>query len=147
MSIGEGHHDHGHGHDHEHGHGHGHGADDDHDDGVEVPLEDNPIWQQDNVVLHSVGVDIGSSIDLAWLDDLTVAVLGEGGGDVPNELWFVEVGGLTTATKATTGAVDITAREQARSLIVVDGSQQVFTRSGTGWAKVTSGPSELAYSG
>ena len=63
------------------------------------------------------------------------------------EVWFVEVGGLTTATKATTGAVDITAREQARSLIVVDGSQQVFTRSGSGWAKVTSGPSELAYSG
>jgi hypothetical protein len=94
-----------------------------------------------------IGVDIGSSIDLAWLDDLTVAVLGEGGGDVPNDLWFVEVGGLTTATKATTGAVDITAREQARSLIVVDGSQQVFTRSGSGWAKVTSGPSELAYSG
>lgn len=51
MSIGEGH----------HGHGHGHGVDDDHDDGVEVPLEQNPIWQQDNVVLHSVGVDIGSS--------------------------------------------------------------------------------------
>lgn len=25
------------------------------------PLEDNPIWQQDNVTLHSVGIDIGSS--------------------------------------------------------------------------------------
>jgi len=25
------------------------------------PLEDNPIWQQDNVTLHSVGMDIGSS--------------------------------------------------------------------------------------
>jgi ethanolamine utilization protein EutA len=55
MSIGAGHHDHG------HGHGHAHGVDDDHDDGVEMPLEENPIWQQDNVVLHSVGVDIGSS--------------------------------------------------------------------------------------
>jgi ethanolamine utilization protein EutA len=60
MSTGEGHQvDHGHG--HGHGHGHAHGADDDHDDGVEMPLEENPIWQQDNVVLHSVGVDIGSS--------------------------------------------------------------------------------------
>jgi len=56
-------HDHDHGHDHGHGHDHdhGHGIDDEHDDGVEVPLEENPIWLQDNVVLHSVGVDIGSS--------------------------------------------------------------------------------------
>ena len=53
------HHDHDHGHDHDHDHEHG--IDDEHDDGVEVPLEENPIWLQDNVVLHSVGVDIGSS--------------------------------------------------------------------------------------
>jgi ethanolamine utilization protein EutA len=31
-----------------------------HDD-AGLPLEDNPIWQQDNVTLHSVGMDIGSS--------------------------------------------------------------------------------------
>jgi len=59
------HHSHGHDHGHGHGHGHsqgdGHGVDDEHDDGVEIPLEENPIWLQDNVVLHSVGVDIGSS--------------------------------------------------------------------------------------
>lgn len=34
---------------------------DDHDDEPDVPLHDNPIWQQDNVMLRSVGVDIGSS--------------------------------------------------------------------------------------
>src|SRR4051812_36186549 len=27
----------------------------------ELSIEENPIWQQDNVTLHSVGVDIGSS--------------------------------------------------------------------------------------
>lgn len=30
-------------------------------DEPDLPLEDNPIWQQDNVTLHSVGIDIGSS--------------------------------------------------------------------------------------
>ncbi len=35
-------------HDHEH-------------DEPDLPLEENPIWQQDNVTLHSVGIDIGSS--------------------------------------------------------------------------------------
>jgi ethanolamine utilization protein EutA len=50
-----------HGLDHQDGHGHhGHGHDD-HDHGPEIPLEENPLWLQDNVVLHSVGVDIGSS--------------------------------------------------------------------------------------
>ncbi|MEU8617541.1 ethanolamine ammonia-lyase reactivating factor EutA [Streptomyces sp. NPDC048623] len=33
----------------------------DHDDDPLGPIEDNPIWQQDNVTLHSVGIDIGSS--------------------------------------------------------------------------------------
>lgn len=32
-----------------------------HDDEDYGALEDNPIWQQDNVTLHSVGMDIGSS--------------------------------------------------------------------------------------
>jgi ethanolamine utilization protein EutA len=32
-----------------------------HHDEPDLPLEENPIWQQDNVTLHSVGIDIGSS--------------------------------------------------------------------------------------
>jgi ethanolamine utilization protein EutA len=37
------------------------GHDHDHDDEPLGPIEDNPIWQQDNVRLASVGMDIGSS--------------------------------------------------------------------------------------
>jgi ethanolamine utilization protein EutA len=37
-------------------------VDPDHEhDEPDLPLADNPIWQQDNVTLHSVGIDIGSS--------------------------------------------------------------------------------------
>lgn len=51
-----------HEHDHEHGHEHYH----DHDDHYEGPdiegaLEDHPLWQRENVILQSVGIDIGSS--------------------------------------------------------------------------------------
>ena len=35
--------------------------DHDHDHGDPLPLQDNPIWQQDNVTLLTVGMDIGSS--------------------------------------------------------------------------------------
>ncbi|MGH3640886.1 MAG: ethanolamine ammonia-lyase reactivating factor EutA, partial [Mycobacterium sp.] len=38
-----------------------HDPDHDHPGESEQLLEDNPIWQQDNVTLYSVGVDIGSS--------------------------------------------------------------------------------------
>ncbi len=42
-------------------HDHGPDADHDHDDIDPGPLEDNPIWQRDNVALTSVGIDIGSA--------------------------------------------------------------------------------------
>lgn len=54
--------------DHHHGHSHHKGPnqwhDHDHDHHLpeeEVALEDNPLWQRDNVVLWSVGIDIGSA--------------------------------------------------------------------------------------
>jgi ethanolamine utilization protein EutA len=46
---------------HDHDGGHAHSVDDEQVDGRDIPLEENPIWQQDNVRLHSVGIDIGSS--------------------------------------------------------------------------------------
>src|SRR6516165_8388389 len=44
-------------------HVHGEDADHDHDHDFDddVPAEDNPLWQQDNVALTTVGIDIGSS--------------------------------------------------------------------------------------
>jgi hypothetical protein len=94
-----------------------------------------------------VGADIGPSIDASWVDDLTVAVLGEPGGGVPNPLWLVAIGGLTTPQTSVTGATGLTARNGERSLIVGDKSGALFTRSGTVWAQVGAGPTELAYAG
>jgi ethanolamine utilization protein EutA len=42
-------------------HEHGPDADHDHDVIDPGPLEENPIWQQDNVFLRSVGIDVGSA--------------------------------------------------------------------------------------
>ena len=47
---------------HEHGEDSDHDHDHDYDfENDEVPLEDNPLWRQDNVSLTTVGMDIGSS--------------------------------------------------------------------------------------
>jgi ethanolamine utilization protein EutA len=49
---------HEHGEDSDHDHDHDHDYDFENDD---VPLQDNPLWRQDNVSLMTVGIDIGSS--------------------------------------------------------------------------------------
>ncbi|HKS99103.1 MAG TPA: ethanolamine ammonia-lyase reactivating factor EutA [Rugosimonospora sp.] len=42
-----------------------------------TPLEDNPIWRQDTVTLHSVGIDIGSSGTQVLFSRLQLRRLGE----------------------------------------------------------------------
>lgn len=51
--------------------------DHDHDEDALHPLEDNPIWQQDNVTLHSVGIDIGSSGTQVLFSRLHLRRIGE----------------------------------------------------------------------
>ena len=63
-------HSHGHHHDGHHGHHHG-------DEDPDGPPELNPIWQQDNVVLRSVGIDIGSSGTQVAFSRLHLRRLGE----------------------------------------------------------------------
>src|SRR5262249_35233632 len=41
--------------------GHAGDADPDHDFDTDGRIEENPLWQQDNVALATVGIDIGSS--------------------------------------------------------------------------------------
>lgn len=55
-----------HGHSHSHDHPHEHDDHHHHDDHYEGPdfegaIEDHPLWQRENVILQSVGIDIGSS--------------------------------------------------------------------------------------
>jgi len=48
-----------------------------HDDEALSPLVDNPIWAQDNVTLHSVGMDIGSSGTQVLFSRLHLRRIGE----------------------------------------------------------------------
>lgn len=50
---------------------------DHHADEVLEPVEDNPIWQQDNVTLRSVGIDVGSSGTQVAFSVLHLRRLGE----------------------------------------------------------------------
>jgi ethanolamine utilization protein EutA len=61
------------------GSGHDHGGHGDPGDHAETlaPIEDNPIWRQDNVTLRSVGIDIGSSGTQVAFSRLHLRRLGE----------------------------------------------------------------------
>src|ERR1700721_3174940 len=62
-------------------HVHGDDADHDHDhdfDDDDGPLEDNPLWRQDNVSLMTVGIDIGSSGTQVIFSRVNLRRLGEG---------------------------------------------------------------------
>src|SRR5258708_31221678 len=53
--------DHAHGSELEHSHDEDSDHDHDHDVGPSGPIEENALWQADNITLTSVGIDIGSS--------------------------------------------------------------------------------------
>ncbi|MFC4029937.1 ethanolamine ammonia-lyase reactivating factor EutA [Streptomyces polygonati] len=62
--------DHGHRHEHSHGHDHEHSADIWSDD------PDHPLWERDQIVLTSAGIDIGSATSQLLLSRLTLRRLG-----------------------------------------------------------------------
>ncbi|WP_430868542.1 LpqB family beta-propeller domain-containing protein [Demequina aurantiaca] len=94
-----------------------------------------------------VGVDVTTAIDAQWIDDLTIAILGEAQEEVPSSLWIVTVGGDTMLESATVGAMSVTARHGESSLVTVGSDGSVRARVGTGWEEVLAGVTDLAYAG
>ncbi|MFF1956718.1 ethanolamine ammonia-lyase reactivating factor EutA [Streptomyces sp. NPDC058220] len=71
-------HQHGHPHDHDHGHDHSDDHDHGHDHGVNISPDDpeHPLWERDQIVLTSVGIDIGSATSQLLFSRLTLRRLG-----------------------------------------------------------------------
>jgi ethanolamine utilization protein EutA (predicted chaperonin) len=63
--------------DHAHDEDTDHDHDHDHDVGPAGPIEDNPLWQADNVTLTSVGIDIGSAGTQVIFSRLRMRRMGE----------------------------------------------------------------------
>lgn len=96
-----------------------------------------------------LGVGIGPSEAVTWVDDYEVAVLGTSGlGETPS-LRLVEVGGRTEVVTAVADAVGVAARSGSGSLTLVTRDGSLFVRSTSGWSRVPMGAavSSLAFSG
>ncbi len=107
-------------------HDHDGDADHDHDDIDPGPLEDNPIWQRDNVVLTSVGIDIGSAgtqvifsnIHLQRIGDTLASkyVIVDRKTAFESEIAFTPFSDETTIDAAALGAIIDNAYAQAKVL-------------------------------
>ncbi|MFE2598549.1 ethanolamine ammonia-lyase reactivating factor EutA [Streptomyces sp. NPDC059396] len=72
------HHSHTDDHHHDHDHGHDHDHDHDYDHGVTIGTDDpaHPLWERDQIVLTSVGIDIGSATSQVLFSRLTLRRMG-----------------------------------------------------------------------
>ena len=95
----------------------------------------------------TAGAGVGAGVDVEWVDDTTVGVLGEPAEGTASTLWLVQVGGGTSAIPSVRDAVDMAVRSGESSVLVVAADGTVEERSGTSWAPVTQGVAELAYAG
>lgn len=91
----------------------------------------------------ALGPSVHESIDLAWLDDVSIATLGEESGEIS----MVEVGGWTTTVTALSGASTVAARNGVRTLLAVGDGGVLFARSGNGWTPKAQNVTDVAYAG
>ncbi|MFN3866679.1 MAG: LpqB family beta-propeller domain-containing protein, partial [Demequina sp.] len=58
----------------------------------------------------AIGTGVGAGVDVVWVDDTSVAVLGEAVDGASSPLWLVTVGGGSSVTTTLQQAVDMTVR-------------------------------------
>ena len=96
-----------------------HDHDHDHDAGPSGPIEDNPLWQADNITLTSVGIDIGSAGTQVIFSRLKMRRMGE---DLSSRYFVVGRETLyESPVTLTPYASDVRIDEQAIGKIIEDG--------------------------
>ncbi len=84
----------------------------------------------------SVGLGVGPASHLAWVDDLTLAVLADGQEGSTPSLGVSVVGGATTVLSSVADAVELAARNGESSIAVITREGEIFQRSTAGWSRV-----------
>lgn len=83
--------------------------------------------------LIDIGAGLEQILDVAWIDETTVAALATLPGGTSAGIYSVPIGGPISAITEVNGAVSITAGAGERSLILATENGQVLERSGGGW--------------
>jgi hypothetical protein len=79
------------------------------------------------------GERLTDAVDVAWIDESTVAVLGATAADPVPTVHLLPLGGPTTRLPVVEGAVSLTAGRGDRSLVVATAEGRLYERNGAGW--------------
>ncbi len=93
-----------------------------------------------------VGVPLTAATDASWVDDRTVAVLGQASRTAAVRPYLIGLGAATTPLAPVKGARWITSTGDLRGILVATDGGQIFERAGAGWA-VQSRGSDVAVAG
>lgn len=94
-----------------------------------------------------LGAGVDQVLDVAWIDDVTVAALATLPGGGSPGIYSVPIGGPITAITEVNGATSITAGSGERSLVLATENGQVLERSGGGWRLLLTDGSSPAFPG
>lgn len=94
-----------------------------------------------------IGETMTEVVDVAWVDEETVAVLGASEPDAERSVHLLGVGGETTELPSVEDAVRITAGTGDRSLLLLTADGDLYERNGLGWTLALSDVHDPAYPG
>lgn len=115
--------------------------------GVTSVLRDvsgEPIALEDPV---PVGEGIVNAIDVAWVDELTIAVLDAGAGEGLPVVHLVTIGGPTSTLPPVADAEQIASATGDLSLVLVTSDGDLYIRAGLGWSRSISGVTDPTFPG
>ncbi|MHB1473428.1 MAG: GerMN domain-containing protein, partial [Dermatophilaceae bacterium] len=98
--------------------------------GVAVSLAPEPL---------RVGWTLTDAIDVAWVDDNTLAVIGRVGNKNAFGPQLVEIGGKLTALSPVAGARMVTNTGGLRGVVVITDRGKILARAGYGWQQLQTG--------
>ncbi len=86
----------------------------------------------------SVGASLTAADELAWVDEVSLAVLGQGSSVSPKTVHIVPVGAHSSALTPVDGSVSVAAGRGQRTLFVRTKSNELWSRSSTGtnWSSI-----------
>ncbi|HLS48362.1 MAG TPA: LpqB family beta-propeller domain-containing protein [Actinomycetaceae bacterium] len=112
--------------------------------GVLRDLDDAPLQLGEPIALDEALTDV---LDVAWVDEDTVAVLGAVAPGAERQVHLVGVGGRSSDLPPVPGAQRITAASGDRSLLLTTAEGELYERNGLGWTVAATGVRDPAYPG
>jgi len=93
------------------------------------------------------GSRLTDAVDVAWVEESTVAVLGTTAAEPVPSVHLLPLGGPTDRLPVVEGAVSLTAGRGDRSIVVATADGRLYERNGAGWRVRLSGVSDPALPG